>query len=81
MFNIISALIAGLIVGGLARWLYPGTVEMGLLETMLLGIGGSLFAGLLVSRGSGDFNRAGCLASVLGAMALIFAGRHLLGMG
>ena len=41
---------------------------------------GSLLAGLLTSRGRRDFNRAGCLASVLGAMALILAGR-LLGVG
>ncbi|MBB5732232.1 putative membrane protein YeaQ/YmgE (transglycosylase-associated protein family) [Altererythrobacter atlanticus] len=78
MFNILSALLAGLIVGVLARWFYPGAVDMTLLETMLLGVGGSLFAGLLVSRGGADFNRAGCLASVVGAMLLIFAGRTLL---
>jgi uncharacterized membrane protein YeaQ/YmgE (transglycosylase-associated protein family) len=47
---------------------------------MLLGIGGSLLAGLIASRGGrGDgVNRAGCLASIVGAMLLIFLGRHLL---
>jgi uncharacterized membrane protein YeaQ/YmgE (transglycosylase-associated protein family) len=80
MLNVLSAVVAGLIVGALARWFYPGAVEMGWLATILLGIGGSLLAGLLTSRGRRDFNRAGCLASVLGAMALILAGR-LLGVG
>lgn len=80
MLNLISIVFSGLIVGVLARFFYPGAVELGLLKTILLGIGGSLLAGVLASRGrSGEgVNRAGCLASVLGAMALIFIGRHLL---
>ncbi|MBS0481320.1 MAG: GlsB/YeaQ/YmgE family stress response membrane protein [Proteobacteria bacterium] len=78
MFNIIGAIISGLIVGAMARWLYPGATEMGWTMTVLLGVGGSLFAGLITARGKGDgLNRAGCLASILGAMALIFIGRHL----
>lgn len=77
MGNIIGAIVAGLIVGGLARYFYPGAVEMGWIATILLGIGGSLLAGLVVSRGRNDFSRPGCLASILGAMALILAGRLL----
>jgi len=80
MINIISAIISGLIVGALARFFYPGAVTMGWLATIGLGIGGSLLAGFVTSRGSSDFSRAGCLASVLGGMALIFIGR-LLGWG
>ena len=77
MLNIIGAIIAGLLVGALARWFYPGAVEMGWLMTILLGMGGSLLAGLVVHRGRQGVHRAGCLASVLGAMALIFVGRML----
>lgn len=77
MLNIISAIIGGLLIGALARFFYPGDVPMSWLATILLGIGGSLAAGLITSRGSGDFSRAGCLASVIGAMALIFIGRAL----
>lgn len=79
MFNIIGAIVSGLIVGALARFFYPGAVEMGWGLTMLLGIGGSLLAGLITTRGKvGEgFNRAGCLASVVGAMALIFVGRMM----
>lgn len=80
MFNIIGAIITGLFIGALARWFYPGAVEMGWLWTIALGIGGSLLAGMLTHRGRSGFHRAGCLASVLGAMALILAGR-LLGVG
>ena len=87
MLNIISATISGLLVGVLARYFYPGAVEMGWIATILLGIGSSLLVGLITasrSRGGHSrgglgegFNRAGCLASVLGAMALIFIGRAL----
>ncbi len=78
MFNLIGTLISGLMVGAVARWFYPGLVPMGWGMTILLGIGGSLVASLLVTRGRyGDgVNRPGCLASVLGAMVLIFIGRH-----
>ena len=77
MINIIGAILSGLVVGALARWFYPGAVTMSWLATIGLGIGGSLLAGLITSRGSSGFSRAGCLASLLGAMALIFIGRWL----
>ncbi len=80
MINIIGAIISGLIIGALARFFYPGAVAMGWPATILLGIGGSLLAGLVTSRGRTDFHRAGCLASVIGAIVLIFVGR-LLGVG
>ena len=82
MFNLIGAVISGFFVGVLARWFYPGTVETNWVITVLLGIGGSLLAGMITaSRSPGGVghgvSRAGCLASVLGAMALIFIGRRL----
>lgn len=77
MFNIIGAIVSGLIVGALARFFYPGAVEMGWIPTILLGLGGSLLAGLITTRGSDGFSRAGCLASILGAMALIYLGRAI----
>ncbi|HUQ14056.1 MAG TPA: GlsB/YeaQ/YmgE family stress response membrane protein [Novosphingobium sp.] len=77
MLNIIGAIVSGLVVGALARWFYPGAVAMGWLWTIGLGVAGSLLAGLITTRGQAGFHRAGCLASVLGAMALIFIGRAL----
>ena len=81
MFNIIGALISGLFVGALARYFYPGAVEMGWGMTSLLGMGGALIVGVLTSLSSGQglregFNRAGCFTSILGAMLLIYLGRH-----
>ena len=60
MLNIIGAIISGLFVGALARFFYPGDVPMGWGMTILLGVGGSLLAGLIANRGAGNgFNRAG----------------------
>lgn len=82
MFNLLGALVTGLVVGALARWLYPGAVDMGWLMTSLLGMGGALIVGLFSSWSTGaglreGFSRAGCLGSILGAMLLIWLGRML----
>jgi uncharacterized membrane protein YeaQ/YmgE (transglycosylase-associated protein family) len=81
MFNIIGIIISGLVVGVLARYFYPGEVDLGWLYTILLGIGGSLLAGLVTASRTGGIgggvNRAGCLASVIGAIVLIFLGYRL----
>ena len=80
MINFIAAAVAGIFVGILARFFYPGAVEMGFLMTMALGIAGSLLAGFVTSRGKTGFHRAGFFASLIGAMVLIFVGR-MLGVG
>lgn len=77
MLNIIGAIISGLVIGVLARFFYPGSVQMGWIATIGLGIAGSLLAGLITTRGRGGVSRAGCLASILGAIVLIFVGRML----
>jgi uncharacterized membrane protein YeaQ/YmgE (transglycosylase-associated protein family) len=85
MMNVISAIVSGLIVGVLARFFYPGAVAMSWPMTILLGIGGALLAGLVTAYSSGGgaargYSRAGWIASILGAMLLIFIG-HRLGWG
>lgn len=77
MFTVIGAIISGLIIGGIALWLFPGDQNAGWIATILLGIGGSLLAGLVTNRGKHGFQRAGCLASILGAIVLILIGRAL----
>ena len=77
MFTIIGAIISGLVVGAIALWLYPGVQGAGWIATILLGIGGSLLAGLVTSGGRPGFQRAGCLASIVGAIVLIFIGKAL----
>lgn len=74
----------GLIVGILARFFYPGAVHLNWIWSIVLGIAGSFLAGLIVQLTRGGprqpFHPAGFVASILGAMLLIFLGRtfHLL---
>jgi uncharacterized membrane protein YeaQ/YmgE (transglycosylase-associated protein family) len=82
MGQVIGTIIVGLIVGALARWFYPGTVPMGWIATILLGVGGSLVGGAvprLLSRGRPQrpFEPAGLVGSVLGAFLIIFLVRAL----
>ena len=46
--QLISMVVVDLIVGILARFFYPGTLPMGLLSSIVLGILGSFVAVLLV---------------------------------
>ena len=85
MFNIIGWIIVGFISGALARFFYPGAVEMGWIMTTVLGIAGSFAGGFIGSiftkeKDMGRLNKAGILLSIVGAMVLIFAAR-LLGLG
>jgi uncharacterized membrane protein YeaQ/YmgE (transglycosylase-associated protein family) len=76
MGQIIGFIVVGLIVGILARFFYPGPVPLGLIATILLGIGGSFvggFLGRLVGGGSATpLQPAGLIGSVIGGIVLIF---------
>jgi uncharacterized membrane protein YeaQ/YmgE (transglycosylase-associated protein family) len=72
--GIIGIIIVGLIVGAIARFLLPGEQKMGWILTGALGVGGSLIAGF-VGQALGWYRAgqgAGWIASVLGAMILLF---------
>lgn len=74
--------IVGLIVGILARFIYPGAVPLGLIPSMVLGIAGSYVAGfigqLIHGRPEGRaFHPAGFIYSILGALLLIFIARNV----
>jgi len=77
IMGIIGMIIVGFIVGALARWLYPGAVNLGFWMTALLGIGGSLVGGVIGSllwrRPDGRFHPAGWILSIIGSMILIWA--------
>jgi uncharacterized membrane protein YeaQ/YmgE (transglycosylase-associated protein family) len=63
--------ISGLIVGALARLALPGRDPMGLFTTMLVGIAGSLAAGLVYAA-LFHRNGGGILLSVLFSMAIVY---------
>jgi uncharacterized membrane protein YeaQ/YmgE (transglycosylase-associated protein family) len=76
IMSIIGTIVVGFIVGLLARFFYPGAVDLGFWMTTLLGIGGSivggLISGLIFKSGDGRFTPAGWIMSTLGAMLLIW---------
>lgn len=82
MLHIIKMLVVGLVVGLLARFLYPGPVPMSLLMSAVLGIAGSFVAGfigkLLHPKSAEGWHPAGILYSIVGALIIIFVARHLL---
>lgn len=72
--GIITTIIIGLIVGALARLVMPGKQSMGWILTCLLGIAGAFIAGL-IGQALGWYSPgqpAGWIASVLGAVLLLF---------
>jgi uncharacterized membrane protein YeaQ/YmgE (transglycosylase-associated protein family) len=68
---LIVVAISGLIVGGLARLALPGPDPMSLFQTMLVGIAGSIGAGLLWWLISGR-NGGGIVLSVLVATFIVY---------
>jgi uncharacterized membrane protein YeaQ/YmgE (transglycosylase-associated protein family) len=77
--SIIFFLVFGLVVGFIARAVMPGSQKMGLVATMLLGVVGSFIGGfigaLITDNRVLDFNTAGLIGSVIGALiALLVAG-------
>jgi uncharacterized membrane protein YeaQ/YmgE (transglycosylase-associated protein family) len=82
----IGFLIAGLIIGLLARFLLPGRQKIGLLWTLVLGVVGSVIGGTIANAlRTGDIwelNVIGFIAAVAASMALLaVADRSGLGAG
>ncbi|MGM0618172.1 MAG: GlsB/YeaQ/YmgE family stress response membrane protein [Actinomycetota bacterium] len=71
----IGFLIAGLIIGALARLFRPGKQNLSLLMTLLLGVGGAVVGGIVASLlGTGDIgelNVLGFIVAVIAAVLLI----------
>ena len=68
----------GLIVGAIARAVYPGRQSMGFGSTIVMGIAGSLVGGAISWAVSGAPNRpllvgSGWILSIVGALIVVFA--------
>jgi uncharacterized membrane protein YeaQ/YmgE (transglycosylase-associated protein family) len=81
MWSLLGTIFVGLIVGAIARFVMPGEQKMGWILTCILGIGGSLLAGF-VGQALGWYRAgqgAGWIASVVGALILLFVVQKLRG--
>jgi uncharacterized membrane protein YeaQ/YmgE (transglycosylase-associated protein family) len=71
----IGFIVAGLIIGLLARLLLPGRQKIGLLWTLVLGVLGSVVGGVVANLiGTGDIwelNVIGFIVAVLASVALL----------
>jgi uncharacterized membrane protein YeaQ/YmgE (transglycosylase-associated protein family) len=72
---IILLAFSGLVIGALARLLLPGRDPMSIVETMLVGIGGSLVAGLIAYYAFDREEGPGFLLSLICAVAIVYAVR------
>jgi uncharacterized membrane protein YeaQ/YmgE (transglycosylase-associated protein family) len=79
--HLLWMLIVGLIVGALAKLVMPGNDPGGIVVTMLLGVAGSVIAGL-IGRAVGWYSEgqpAGFIASIIGAVVLLGIYRLIIG--
>ncbi|MEV5966762.1 hypothetical protein AB0L70_33650 [Kribbella sp. NPDC051952] len=71
----IGFIVAGLIIGALARLFTPGKQRLGLLATLLLGLVGSVIGGTIASLlGTGgifELNILGFIAAVVASVLLV----------
>lgn len=79
----IGFIVAGLIIGVLARLLKPGKQNLGLLATLLLGLVGSVIGGgIAILLGTGDIfelNVLGFILAVIASVLLIGVAEGLTG--
>ena len=76
----IGFIVAGLIIGALARLILPGRQRIGILMTLLLGVIGSVIGGTIANAlGSGsiwELNFIGFVAAVAASVALLAVGER-----
>jgi uncharacterized membrane protein YeaQ/YmgE (transglycosylase-associated protein family) len=77
MFQILGLIFIGLVIGVLARLIKPGRQRIGMLMTLLLGVGGAIIGGLIAGLlGTGsifELDFIGFVVAVIAAVLLIGA--------
>jgi uncharacterized membrane protein YeaQ/YmgE (transglycosylase-associated protein family) len=72
---VIGFIVAGLVIGALARLIKPGKQNLGLLATLLLGLAGSVIGGVVANLiGTGsifELNVFGFVVAVIASVLLV----------
>jgi uncharacterized membrane protein YeaQ/YmgE (transglycosylase-associated protein family) len=80
---VIGFIVAGLVIGALARLIKPGKQNLGWIATLLLGLAGSVIGGVVANLlGTGDvfeLNVVGFIVAVVAAVLLIGVAEALSG--
>ena len=82
--QILGLIVIGIVIGILARLVIPGRQRIGVLMTVLLGIGGALIGGTIASEiGEGDIFELNFIGTIIGVIAavLLIALAQGLGVG
>ena len=82
--QILGLILIGIVIGVLARLLLPGRQSIGMLMTVLLGIGGALIGGVVASAiGEGDIFELNAIGTIVGIIAavLLIALAETVGVG
>ena len=82
--QILGLILIGIVIGVVARLILPGRQRIGVLMTVLLGIGGALVGGIVASAiGEGDIFELNFVGTIVGIIAavLLIAAAEALGVG
>jgi len=70
--QILGLIIIGIIIGVIARLVMPGRQHIGMLMTILLGIGGAIVGGIVASAiGTGDIFELNVIGTIVGIIAAV----------
>jgi len=82
---VIGFVVAGLLIGALARLVKPGKQNLSVIATLLLGLAGSVIGGVIANLlGTGDIfelNALGFIVAVIASVLLIGVAEAVTGKG
>lgn len=82
--QVLGLILIGIVIGVIARLILPGRQRIGMLMTILLGIGGAVVGGIVASAiGEGDIWELNFIGTIVGIVAavLLIAAAESLGVG
>jgi uncharacterized membrane protein YeaQ/YmgE (transglycosylase-associated protein family) len=70
--QVLGLIVIGIVIGIIARLVLPGRQHIGVLMTVLLGIGGALVGGIVASAiGEGDIFELNVIGTIVGIIAAV----------